>query len=398
MLARGYAAAGHSGGEMAEKRDMVQIDSLEKYFGEDKERVHVLKGVTLNIPEGSLYTFLGPSGCGKTTTLRCVAGLERPDGGKISIAGQTVFASGERVYVPTNKRPIGMVFQSYAIWPHMTVAENVAYPLTIQRRPKDEIKRRVGDVLKIVGLDGLEDRPAPKLSGGQQQRVAFARALVNEPKVMLLDEPLSNLDAKLRVQMRSEIKALQRRTNITTIFVTHDQAEALAISDQIAVMHGGTLIEVGSPHQLYTRPKRRFTATFLGLTNLIEGKVVEVDGDAQAGKDANQKRHLCFHPGAGLEKGPSGGDFDPAGKYSACTRKSRTAWTTCSKERSQKRYSWAMLIIAKSRSAMICWRCIPILSMPFSPGDKVYLQLDPKSCNGLPADDKEGIDESMLGD
>ena len=191
---------------MAEKRDMVQIASLEKYFGEDKERVHVLKGVTLNIPEGSLYTFLGPSGCGKTTTLRCVAGLERPDGGKISIAGQTVFASGERVYVPTNKRPIGMVFQSYAIWPHMTVAENVAYPLTIQRRPKDEVKRRVGDVLKIVGLDGLEDRPAPKLSGGQQQRVAFARALVNEPKVMLLDEPLSNLDAKLRVQMRSEIK------------------------------------------------------------------------------------------------------------------------------------------------------------------------------------------------
>jgi iron(III) transport system ATP-binding protein len=197
---------------MAETREMVQIEALEKYFGEDKERVHVLKGVTLNIPEGSLYTFLGPSGCGKTTTLRCVAGLERPDGGKISIAGHTVFASGERVYVPTNKRPIGMVFQSYAIWPHMTVAENVAYPLTIHRRPKDEVKRRVGDVLKIVGLDGLEDRPAPKLSGGQQQRVAFARALINEPKVMLLDEPLSNLDAKLRVQMRSEIKSLQRRT------------------------------------------------------------------------------------------------------------------------------------------------------------------------------------------
>ncbi|MGZ8453355.1 MAG: ABC transporter ATP-binding protein, partial [Candidatus Binatia bacterium] len=201
---------------MAETRDMVQIESLEKYFGEDKERVHVLKGVSLNIPEGSLYTFLGPSGCGKTTTLRCVAGLERPDGGKISIGGQTVYASGERVYVPTNKRPIGMVFQSYAIWPHMTVAENVAYPLTIQRKSKDEIKKRVGEVLKIVGLDGLEDRPAPKLSGGQQQRVAFARALINEPKVMLLDEPLSNLDAKLRVQMRSEIKALQRRTNITT--------------------------------------------------------------------------------------------------------------------------------------------------------------------------------------
>src|SRR3990172_5618005 len=175
---------------MTEKNFMVKIESLEKYFGEDVERVHVLKGVSLEIPEGSLYTFLGPSGCGKTTTLRCVAGLERPEGGRISIDGKAVFASGERVYVPTNKRPIGMVFQSYAIWPHMTVAENVAYPLTIHRRPKAEIRKRVVDVLKVVGLDGLEDRPAPKLSGGQQQRVAFARALINKPKVMLLDEPL----------------------------------------------------------------------------------------------------------------------------------------------------------------------------------------------------------------
>ena len=192
---------------MAEKRFMVQIENLEKYFGEDAERVHVLKGISLEIPVGSLYTFLGPSGCGKTTTLRCVAGLERPEGGKISIDAIPVFASGERIYVPTNKRPIGMVFQSYAIWPHMTVFQNVAYPLTIHHRGKSEIKKRVGDVLKIVGLHGLEDRPAPKLSGGQQQRVAFARALVNEPKVMLLDEPLSNLDAKLLEQMRFEIKA-----------------------------------------------------------------------------------------------------------------------------------------------------------------------------------------------
>ena len=383
---------------MAEKRDMVQIASLEKYFGEDKERVHVLKGVTLNIPEGSLYTFLGPSGCGKTTTLRCVAGLERPDGGKISIGGQAVYASGERVYVPTNKRPIGMVFQSYAIWPHMTVAENVAYPLTIQRRPKDEIKRRVGDVLKIVGLDGLEDRPAPKLSGGQQQRVAFARALINEPKVMLLDEPLSNLDAKLRVQMRSEIKALQRRTNITTIFVTHDQAEALAISDQIAVMHGGVLIEVGAPHQLYSRPTRRFTATFLGLTNLIEGKIVEAQRRRPAGKNPNQKRPALFHPGAGTQEGPSGSDLDPAGKHSAFQGKAREGWKTCWKEQSPKRYSWATLISAKSPSATTYWRCIPIHSMPSARETKSTCSWIPASCNGLPADDKEGIDESMLGD
>src|SRR5512132_4318236 len=187
-----------------------------------------------------------------------------------------------------------MVFQSYAIWPHMTVAENVACPSTSHRRAEDEIRRRAGDVLKVVGLDGLEDRPAPKLSGGQQQRVAFARALINEPKVMLLDEPLSNLDARLRVQMRSEIKSLQRRTSITTIFVTHDQAEALAISDQIAVMHGGKLIEVGAPHQLYARPTRRVTATFLGLTNLIEGKVLEVDGDSRPGKMQTKKGILSF--------------------------------------------------------------------------------------------------------
>jgi iron(III) transport system ATP-binding protein len=381
---------------MADKKDMVQIESLEKYFGEDKERVHVLKGVTLFIPEGSLYTFLGPSGCGKTTTLRCVAGLERPDGGRISINGQTVFASGERVYVPTNKRPIGMVFQSYAIWPHMTVAENVAYPLTIQRRPKSEIKQRVGDVLKIVGLDGLEDRPAPKLSGGQQQRVAFARALVNEPKVMLLDEPLSNLDAKLRVQMRSEIKALQRRTNITTIFVTHDQAEALAISDQIAVMHGGKLIEVGAPHDLYTRPKRKFTATFLGLTNLIQGKVLEVDGDSRPGKMATKKGVLSFIPSTTLKK-------DQQAVISI-----RPENIPLHKEKPQGLENVLEGIVKEAIFMGDAYQCkiavgddlLSVHTHPFnavSPGDKVYLHLDPNSCNGLPADDTEGVDESILG-
>lgn len=381
---------------MADKKDMVQIESLEKYFGEDKERVHVLKGVTLFIPEGSLYTFLGPSGCGKTTTLRCVAGLERPDGGRISINGQTVFASGERVYVPTNKRPIGMVFQSYAIWPHMTVAENVAYPLTIQRRPKSEIKQRVGDVLKIVGLDGLEDRPAPKLSGGQQQRVAFARALVNEPKVMLLDEPLSNLDAKLRVQMRSEIKALQRRTNITTIFVTHDQAEALAISDQIAVMHGGKLIEVGAPHDLYTRPKRKFTATFLGLTNLIQGKVLEVDGDSRPGKMATKKGVLSFIPSTTLKK-------DQQAVISI-----RPENIPLHKEKPQGLDNVLEGIVKEAVFMGDAYQCkiavgddlLSVHTHPFnavSPGDKVYLHLDPNSCNGLPADDTEGVDESVLG-
>ncbi|MBI2210275.1 MAG: ABC transporter ATP-binding protein [Deltaproteobacteria bacterium] len=375
---------------------MVKIESLEKYFGEDKERVHVLKGVTLEIPEGSLYTFLGPSGCGKTTTLRCVAGLERPEGGKISIDGKAVFASGERVYVPTNKRPIGMVFQSYAIWPHMTVFENVAYPLTIQRRPKSEIRQKVEDVLKIVGLHGLEDRPAPKLSGGQQQRVAFARALVNEPKVMLLDEPLSNLDAKLRVQMRFEIKALQRRVNITTIFVTHDQSEALAISDQIAVMHAGRLIEVGTPHQLYSRPKRKFTATFLGLTNLIEGKVLDLGADSRPGKIETAKGVLSFIPAAGLVKG------QPA------VLSIRPEHIQVHKQQPQGLENVVEGTIKEAVFMGDAYHCQiavgdmllavhthPFLSM--NPGEKVYLHLDPQSCNGLPAEDVEGMDESMLG-
>ncbi len=381
---------------MADKNFMVRIENLEKYFGEDRERVHVLKGISLDIPEGSLYTFLGPSGCGKTTTLRCVAGLERPDVGSVSIGGKTVFSNTERVYVPTNKRPIGMVFQSYAIWPHMTVFENVAYPLTIQHKSKAEIKKRVADVLKVVGLQGLEDRPAPKLSGGQQQRVAFARALINEPKVMLLDEPLSNLDAKLREQMRFEIKALQRRVNITTIYVTHDQAEALAISDQIAVMHAGKLIEVGSPHQLYSRPKRRFTATFLGLTNLIEGRVVEIGGDSQPGKIETKRGIFSFIPAPGLAKG------QPA------ILSVRPEHIEVMKQKPQVTQNVLEGTVKEAIFMGDAYHCQiavgdtllrvhthPFLSM--SPGDKVYLHLDPQSCNGLPAEDIEGMDESIMG-
>jgi iron(III) transport system ATP-binding protein len=384
---------------MAEKRFMVEIENLEKYFGEDKDRVHVLKGVSLEIPEGSLYTFLGPSGCGKTTTLRCVAGLERPEGGKISIDEKVVYGASDRVYIPTNKRPIGMVFQSYAIWPHMTVFENVAYPMTIQRHPrrsKDEIKRRVLDVLRIVGLQGLEDRPAPKLSGGQQQRVAFARALVNEPKVMLLDEPLSNLDAKLREQMRFEIKALQRRVNITTIYVTHDQGEALAISDQIAVMHAGKLIEVGDPHQLYSRPKRKFTATFLGLTNLIDGKVVELGGDSQPGRVETKRGLLSFVPTSQLEKNQ---------KVVVSIRPEHIQVYKTKPQESDNVVEGTVKEAVFMGDAYHCQigvgdDLLRVHTHPFlvmNPGDKVYLRFDPQSCNGLPAEDIEGMDETMMG-
>jgi iron(III) transport system ATP-binding protein len=374
---------------------MLTVTGLAKSFVAAEGAVKAVEDVSFTVAEAQCYALLGPSGCGKTTILRCVAGLEQAEQGVIAIGSRVV--SDASHFVPVHERSIGMVFQSYAIWPHMTVAENVAYPLTIQRRPKDEVKRRVGDVLKIVGLDGLEDRPAPKLSGGQQQRVAFARALVNEPKVMLLDEPLSNLDAKLRVQMRSEIKALQRRTNITTIFVTHDQAEALAISDQIAVMYAGTLIEVGAPHQLYSRPTRRFTATFLGLTNLIDGKIVELHGDAQPGKIQTKKGLLSFIPAPGLKQ-------DQAAVISI-----RPENIPLYKERPQGLENVLEGKITEAIFMGDAYQCkvavgddlLAVHTHPFnsvSPGDKVYLQLDPKSCNGLPADDKEGIDESMLGD
>ncbi len=389
--------AGVNGDPVNGGRVMVGIGNLEKYFGEGSERVHVLKGVSLSIPEGSLYTFLGPSGCGKTTTLRCVAGLERPESGVIDIDDKPVFNSSGGVHVPPNHRPIGMVFQSYAIWPHMTVAENVGYPLTIQRRAKAEIRSRVEEVLRIVGLAGLEERPAPKLSGGQQQRVAFARALINEPKVMLLDEPLSNLDAKLREQMRFEIKALQRRVRITTIYVTHDQAEALAISDQIAVMHGGRLIEVGDPHQLYARPRRKFTATFLGLTNLITGKVVETGADSHPGRLETEFGMLAFAPAVPMEKGADAVISIRPENIAVTSQPPASSDNVLRGTLNDAVFMGdAYHCQVKVRERLIRVHTHPADAVPV--GTPVCLTLDPESCNGLPADDTEGMDDTMMGD
>lgn len=248
---------------------MVRLQNLKKYFQTDFGRVAAVDDVSLELAPGQLLTLLGPSGCGKTTTLRSIAGLEQPDEGVIQIGHDTVFSSAESIALPAYRRRIGMVFQSYAIWPHMTVFENVAFPLDGTGLRKAEVKSRVEKTLDLVGLLELAYRPAPHLSGGQQQRVALARALVAEPEVLLLDEPLSNLDAKLRVSMRSEIRALQQRLGITTIYVTHDQQEALAISDQVVVMSGGRIVEMGTPSDLYERPKARFTAEFIGTANVM---------------------------------------------------------------------------------------------------------------------------------
>ncbi len=231
----------------------------------------VVKDISFSVARGEHLSLLGPSGCGKSTTLRCIAGLETPVSGEIVIDGVTVFSSQKKINVPTEKRKLSMVFQSYAIWPHMTVFENVAYGLRVQRVSDSELKQKVSDVLKMVGMEDFSDRPATDLSGGQQQRVALARSYASRPKAILLDEPLSNLDARLRVRMREEIKELQHRFDLSTIYVTHDQEEAMAISDRIIVMREGHIEQSGKPLEIYDTPRTRFVADFIGAANIIAG-------------------------------------------------------------------------------------------------------------------------------
>jgi iron(III) transport system ATP-binding protein len=255
----------------AAKAAAVRLQRLWKTY--PGNRHPAVQELSLEIGEGEIVTLLGPSGCGKTTTLRMVAGLELPDAGDIFFGARAVAITSRRLFLAPEKRNVGMVFQSYAIWPHMTVAENVAFPLKSHRFTKRDIKERVRRALDLVGMTGYEDRPGPLLSGGQQQRVAFARALVTEPQVLLLDEPFSNLDAKLREQMRIEVKLLQKRLNIAVLFVTHDQVEALSLSDRIALMNFGVIQQQGSPRLLYEKPANEFVRDFVGRTLLFKGRV-----------------------------------------------------------------------------------------------------------------------------
>src|SRR3989440_8602444 len=253
---------------------VLRLDGVSKSYG----TVQAVDGATLEVRRGEVCTLLGPSGCGKTTTLRLVAGLERPDAGEITLRGRVVASVPRRVFLAPNRRNLGMVFQSYAIWPHMTVFENIAYPLRLRGVRGRAMRERVERVLELVGLGGLERRSATLLSGGQMQRLALCRALVYEPDLLLLDEPFSNLDAKLREQMRVELKLLQRRLGITVLFVTHDQIEALSLSDRIAVMQHGRVEQVGAPRELYERPASAFVRDFLGQTVILHGAVKEVAG------------------------------------------------------------------------------------------------------------------------
>jgi iron(III) transport system ATP-binding protein len=296
---------------------MLRIESLVKTFppgrGEKHGRVHAVDDIDLEVEEGELVTLLGPSGCGKTTTLRCIAGLEMPDSGEITVAGRVFFSSGGRVRVPANERGLGMVFQSYAIWPHMDVFHNVAFPLNVlprRKRPsRSEIRNRVERVLAVVKLDHVAQRQATDLSGGQQQRLALARALVLEPPLLLLDEPLSNLDAKLREEMVFELKRLQRELNVTSIYVTHDQAEALAMSNRIAVMRDGKIHQVGRPRDVYEQPQSRFVADFIGTSNFIDAKISGRDGDTYEVETAGGRTRV-----------PAAGDYAVGAAVILCVR------------------------------------------------------------------------------
>ncbi|HWZ71847.1 MAG TPA: ABC transporter ATP-binding protein [Casimicrobiaceae bacterium] len=249
----------------------VHVDGVSKHYAHRvKGEIYAARDVRLDVRPGEFLTLLGPSGCGKTTTLRMIAGYEKPDSGRIRFGGQDV------TDLPANQRNIGFVFQNYALFPHLSVFENVAYGLRVRGRSDDVIAKSVGDVLALVGLAGYEQQFSAQLSGGEQQRVALARAIVIQPRVLLFDEPLSNLDAKLRVQMRQEIRDLQRRLAITTVYVTHDQEEAMAVSDRIAVMHQGSVVQEGTAEDLYHHPKSQFVAQFVGRMNLVAGRVTAI--------------------------------------------------------------------------------------------------------------------------
>lgn len=282
---------------------VLAVSDLAKLFRPGSDDAVGLYPLSFTLKEGTFFTLLGPSGCGKTTTLRCVAGLERPDSGAIRLGETTLFSDQVQVNVPLNRRGIGMVFQSYAIWPHMSIFENVAFPLRVAREGAPagpQIARMVNEALERVDLKGFGERSPTQLSGGQQQRVALARAIVRRPKLLLLDEPLSNLDARLRDEMRAELKRLQREIGITTVYVTHDQAEALEMSDLIAVLNKGRLRQLGSARDIFFAPADGFVANFMGSPNLLQGtaeRAVAAGGTAEV-KLSNGRSIMCRFPRA----------------------------------------------------------------------------------------------------
>jgi iron(III) transport system ATP-binding protein len=373
----------------------LAVDGLEKTFDTEV----AVNGVTFDVERGQILTLLGPSGCGKTTTLRCIAGLETPGAGSIRIAGELVASVAQRRHVPPDKRNIGMVFQSYAVWPHMTVAQNLELPLEVRRVPSSERRKRVGDALELVGLAGLGDRFANRLSGGQQQRVALARAIIYNPRLLLFDEPLSNLDAKLRERMRHEIRKLQREVGITSVYVTHDQAEAMIISDRIIVMNRGRIEQEGDARTLYSRPASAFVATFLGVANLVPGVV------HAAGSDGTRTAILT-HSDAGEQTllyadVPAGGQ-PPIGEVYLSIRPEDVVLHCVPPAQVANVLSGRItftsylgnLVEYVVRSAGREWRVQAHPHDLFEVGADVFVELPPASCLCLPAIDAGGLAES----
>jgi iron(III) transport system ATP-binding protein len=356
-----------------------------EYPGDRGQAVRATHDVSFEVPDGKLFTLLGPSGCGKTTTLRSIAGLEAPKSGEISLHGKVVFSSAAGISIPSNRRNFGMVFQSYAIWPHMTVYQNAAFPLQVRRHKPDrkKIADKVMGVLHAVALDDVAERAATKLSGGQQQRLALARALVMEPQLLLLDEPLSNLDAKLRERMRFELKRMQRELALTTVYVTHDQSEALALSHEIAVMSQGRIVQIGAPREVYERPCNRFVADFIGTTNFIDAQVIEETGDGRCrvGTPVGTLNVRCLDrpPGAVIvsvrpedvelsEREPEGAEID----------------TVCSGIVDAKVFLGEYLDFrVKIGDVVLLARAHPSLRTPV--GDKIFVRMRADKCIALPA-------------
>jgi iron(III) transport system ATP-binding protein len=380
---------------------MLRIDNLVKSFAGDKARgkkakaqeghttVFAVNDVSFEVKEGELFTLLGPSGCGKTTTLRSIAGLEKPDGGKITVGDRVMFSGGDAgraVNMPANQRGLGMVFQSYAIWPHMTVFDNVAFPLQVRKRAdrpaKKEIAERVERVLATMELSPQAGRQATKLSGGQQQRLALARALVIQPPLLLLDEPLSNLDAKLRESLRYELKRLQRELGITSVYVTHDQVEALALSTHIAVMEHGRVVQLGKPREVYETPANKFVAEFIGTSNFIPGTVGAVQGGRHCVETANGT--LFIESGSDL---PTGSDVVVSIRPEAVELSTQSRAGQVANEWQGTVVARAFLgdavdhVVAVGRHEIRA-RVNP--SVSFEPGTEVCLQLDPAKISLVP--------------
>jgi iron(III) transport system ATP-binding protein len=380
---------------------MLRIDHLVKSFAGEKARgskkadsstaVFAVNDVSFEVKEGELFTLLGPSGCGKTTTLRSIAGLEKPDSGTIAVGDRVMFsaggaATGRQVNMPANQRGLGMVFQSYAIWPHMTVFDNVAFPLQVRKRAqrpsKKEIAERVERVLATMELSQQAGRQATKLSGGQQQRLALARALVIEPPLLLLDEPLSNLDAKLRESLRYELKRLQRELGITSVYVTHDQVEALALSSQIAVMEHGKVVQLGKPREVYEQPANKFVAEFIGTSNFIPGTVAQ----QQSG------RH-CVETSNGILYLDSPNELPVGSEVVVSIRPEAVELTTVSRAGAVAN-EWQGRVVARAFLGDAVDHVVAVgkheirarvnPSVSIEPGTQVHLQLDPDKISLVP--------------